>query len=100
VSGYGDTVKLAPERRLAYTDARDLVQTLLVEWRQRHGQEVEASTTPDDRGSYARHVRVDGGAKIVLHLPLNRSRSVLLAKLWVTCSALEVKVRTTAWPDG
>jgi hypothetical protein len=84
-----DAVKVAPERRLERACAEDLARKLCIELRQRYGDEIQASTTPDDWGSYARHVWVDGRSKIVLHLHLNCSRQVPLASVWVTYSGAQ-----------
>jgi hypothetical protein len=82
-----DSVRWAPERKLAHGSAQELARWLERQLVERHGAADSAGKTPDLWGSYTRHVWFDRGTKIVLHLHVTHASSVPTASLWVTYSA-------------
>ena len=82
-----DSVRWAPEQKLAHGSAQALARWLEQHLVGKYGTAVSAGNTPDVWGSYKRHVWFESGTKIVLHLHVTYACAVPTASLWVTYSA-------------
>ena len=81
-----DSVRWSPEARLAHGSAQQAARWLVDRLRERLGAEQAGGKTPDLWGSYTRHVWIDRGLKVVLHLHATFAASLPSASLWVTYS--------------